>query len=61
MKVQAQPYARGARQPSLALTAMLKGRTAGGLNPQDVLRQASKRAKRPARAKRAARPARPPR
>lgn len=35
-----QPYRRGARLPSDALRAMLKGRTATGYNPQDLKRAA---------------------
>lgn len=63
MKFQAQPYRRGARQPGAALTAMLKGTGARGLNPIDAKRAgyliaAGKRRKRPTRP---ARPARPPR
>lgn len=59
MRLQAQPYRKGARQPSLALAAMLKGRSAGGQNSADITRgtQALLRA---AKAKRHHR-ARPPR
>lgn len=35
-----QPYRVGARSPGAALTAMTKGRTAGGLNPKDAERAA---------------------
>lgn len=64
--MQAQPYRAGkGREPGAALTAMLKGRTAGGHNPQDIVRRtqvlmraSKKRTGRPARPKR---PPRPPR
>lgn len=54
-----QPYRRGARTPSLALTAMLRGRSTGGMNPADTTRAAFLVAA--GRRKRPARPARPPR
>jgi hypothetical protein len=59
-----QPYRSGPRQPGAALTAMLKGRTAGGQNPADTTRAAAliaagKRTKRPARPVRPQRPPRP--
>lgn len=63
--MQAQPYRRGARTPSLALSAMLKGRDSQNGNPQDVARAAQRlvragktRSKRPARPTRPQRPAR---
>jgi len=34
-----QPYRTGARQPSDALRAMLRGRTFGGYNPKDIERR----------------------
>lgn len=37
---ESQPYRRGARLPSDALRAMLKGRTSTGYNPQDLKRAA---------------------
>lgn len=37
----AQPYRVGARQPSDALRAMLRGRTTGGYNPKDLERRVS--------------------
>jgi len=36
----AQPYRKGARQPGMALTAMLRGRAANGANPADTTRAA---------------------
>lgn len=40
-----QPYRKsGARAPSATLSAMQKGRTAAGHNPQDIKRLAVKRA-----------------
>lgn len=59
-----QPYRRGSsgRNPGAALTAMLKGRTAGGYNPQDQVRANAKLLTRGAKAKRRPdRPDRPPR
>jgi hypothetical protein len=61
-----QPMRRGARAPSAALTAMLRGRTAAGWNPADVHRAAQRTkmlvsAGRPKRPARSPRPARPPR
>lgn len=59
-----QPYRKGARNPSPALTAMLRGRDFAGGNPMDAQRRvqtlvaAGKRPKRPARP---VRPQRPPR
>lgn len=61
-----QPYRVGPRMPGPALDAMLKGRTAHGMNVADVKRagflvDAAKRAngrKRPARPQRPPRPAR---
>jgi hypothetical protein len=42
-----QPYAQaGGREPGPALTAMLAGRTAGGINPMDVQRRSQSMAKR---------------
>jgi hypothetical protein len=37
-----QPYRRGTRNPSPALTAMTKGRTYAGTNPQDLTRSVQK-------------------
>lgn len=59
-----QPYRQGARTPGPALTAMLKGRSAGGMNSADVKRAgyliaAGKRHKRPDRPQRPQRPDRP--
>jgi hypothetical protein len=60
--LQAQPFRGNARQPSLALQAALKGRTAGGYNPADAKRAAYlTKGARPARKPRPQRPARPPR
>jgi phage tail tape-measure protein len=68
MSRRTQPYRKGqARMPGPALTAMLRGRTAGGFNPADITRGAflakastrgRGRPKRPVRPKRPARPAR---
>lgn len=60
-----QPYRKGPRVPGQALSNMLRGRTTGGFNPQDIYR-ASARIKRAAgsgrqRPPRPQRPARPPR
>jgi hypothetical protein len=59
---QTQPYRRGARAPSAALTAMLRGRTASGFNPADIKRAgfliAAGRKTRPQRPARPSRPAR---
>lgn len=62
-KLQQQPYARGARAPGAALTSMLRGRTAGGYNPQDAMRslQTLKKAAAAKRPPRPDRPKRPPR
>lgn len=57
-----QPYRKGPRQPGAALTAMLRGRTAGGHNPADVSRVAMlMRAKGKTKRRRPQRPERPPR
>jgi hypothetical protein len=60
-----QPYRRGTRNPSPALTNMTRGRTYAGTNPQDLTRAVQKlvRAgqKQPRAPYRPARPARPPR
>jgi hypothetical protein len=57
-----QPYRKGNRTPTMALTAMLRGRTAGGWNPQDITRMAQKLSNAsPARSQRPARPPRPQR
>jgi hypothetical protein len=40
--MQAQPYRKGPRQPGAALSAMLRGRSAGLANPQDVKRRTMK-------------------
>lgn len=56
-----QPYRKGARVPGAALSAMLKGRTAGGYNPQDSQRQAVKLLTRSRKKKTVDRPDRPPR
>lgn len=71
MSRQTQPYRKGARAPSAALTAMLRGTTSAGFNPADVKRSAfliaagkhrrARPAGRPARPARAPRPERPPR
>jgi len=58
-----QPYRKGARVPTDALRAMVKGRTAGGANPADVSRMAQQLAtagesRGSARPPRPARPAR---
>ena len=54
----AQPYrATGARHPSGALTAMLRGRTMGGYNPKDLERNTALLT----RKRRAGRGPRPPR
>jgi hypothetical protein len=37
-----QPYRRGTRNPGPALTAMTKGRTYAGTNPQDLTRSVQK-------------------
>jgi hypothetical protein len=37
-----QPYRRGTRNPSPALTAMTRGRTFAGTNPQDLRRAAQR-------------------
>lgn len=61
-----QPYRKGARNPSPALTAMTRGRSFSGNNPQDLTRavqrmmRAAKQGGR-ARPVRPERPARPPR
>lgn len=57
-----QPYRRGARAPSAALNAMLRGRTLTGFNPADVQRAAFLvAAGTRKRTKRAPRSPRPPR
>jgi hypothetical protein len=61
-----QPYRKGAvRPPGQALTNMLRGRTAGGMNTADIWRGAAKLARAGkhsrGRAPRPQRPARPPR
>lgn len=62
-----QPYRKGSRNPSPALTAMTRGRSFGGYNPMDVTRnvqrltragQTKKRPQRPVRPERPQRPAR---
>jgi hypothetical protein len=64
---QTQPHRRGARQPGLALDAMTKGRTSGGINPMDLSRAAQRMQKmlkpggRPHRPARPERPGRPDR
>jgi len=55
-----QPYRRGTRNPSPALTAMTRGRTFAGTNPQDLQRSVQ-RLMRAGKAKPHHRPARPPR
>lgn len=62
-----QPYRKGPRTPGLALTAMLRGRTVGGMNPADTKRAAAAmpkwwdNARRAPRKPRPQRPVRPPR
>lgn len=58
-----QPYRKGARNPSPALTAMTRGRTFSGHNPMDLQRNAQRLMRagkhkhaRPVRPKRPARP-----
>jgi hypothetical protein len=60
--VQAQPYRSGkGRMPGLALNAMRRGRTAGGVNPADITRGAQRLMREAKARKRPPRPARPPR
>jgi hypothetical protein len=61
-----QPYRKGSRNPSPALTAMLRGRSFSGGNPQDQVRAVQRliragkgKQHRPARPVRPERPARP--
>jgi hypothetical protein len=57
-----QPYRRGTRNPSPALTAMTRGRTFAGTNPQDLTRAVQKLVREGKRkGPRPPRPARPPR
>jgi hypothetical protein len=59
----AQPYRKGSplRTPGMALSAMLKGRTASGHNPKDLERNVQMLMRAKKSPKRPARPARPPR
>lgn len=64
MSRQSQPYRKGSalRKPGFALTAMLRGRTAAGHNPQDLQRNVQRlMAAKKTQRKRPVRPARPQR
>lgn len=56
-----QPYRKGARNPGPALTAMTRGRTFSGFNPQDAQRNVQRLVKAGKGQQRGARPARPAR
>jgi hypothetical protein len=63
--MQQQPYRKGAREPSEALNAMLKGRSAQGTNSADITRATQRLMRLSSTSKprpdRPARPDRPPR